>query len=572
MAKHGAVSSVLLRMSGSWPLSAAAREFASAGVPVFPCVAYGKRPATGHGFHDATTDLAQVEAWWRQSPGANIGVPTGTASGAVVVDVDVHGPVDGRASFDRAARAGLVDGWELLVRTPTGGLHAYYPTTPDAEQRSWQAGRAGIDFRGDGGYIIVPPSLRSIQGATVSYGVETINTGRTGLLDSDALRDFLDPRPSSRTSPTVRDLAAGGPGGCAAVGGVAGPAGDRPQLEAVLGVLPSRRGRRPAHRCPRRCAVGSEVGLRATRDHRHGPLRLPHRPRRISPTRLIIVAGARGVAASCGRLVPPRRQHRTGDIEGARAVMTAPITSSTAANRATGRRWAVVTAVSGTVFIAAGAFWLSFTALADLAARSGVGAGQAWAWPLIVDGIIVVATVAVVALAGQKAAWYPWALLIGGAAVSVTANAIHAVVAADADVPGVLAASVAAVPPVVLLAITHLTVILTRPTPSTASADDADAALAAPDPAVLDALGRSSPHELTAPRDADESAHAARPSATGAPATAALNRRDRAAELRRVGWSNKRIARELGVHPSTVGRWFAGAHLPDSNDGEEATR
>ena len=51
---------------------------------------------------------------------------------------------------------------------------------------------------------------------------------------------------------------------------------------------------------------------------------------------------------------------------------------------------AVVTALAGTVFIAAGAFWLSFTALADLARRSGVDAGQAWAWPLIVDGIIVV--------------------------------------------------------------------------------------------------------------------------------------------------------------------------------------
>ncbi|TXH41647.1 MAG: excisionase, partial [Actinobacteria bacterium] len=36
-----------------------------------------------------------------------------------------------------------------------------------------------------------------------------------------------------------------------------------------------------------------------------------------------------------------------------------------------------MTAVAGTVFIAAGAFWLSFTSLADLAARSGIGAGQA---------------------------------------------------------------------------------------------------------------------------------------------------------------------------------------------------
>lgn len=110
-----------------------------------------------------------------------------------------------------------------------------------------------------------------------------------------------------------------------------------------------------------------------------------------------------------------------------------------------GRRLAVMTAITGTVFIAAGAFWLSFTALADLARRSGIDGGQAWAWPLIVDGIIVVATVAVVALAGQRRpTWYPWTLLATGAIVSVTANAIHAVIAADADVPSVLAASVAA--------------------------------------------------------------------------------------------------------------------------------
>jgi hypothetical protein len=187
------------------------------------------------------------------------------------------------------------------------------------------------------------------------------------------------------------------------------------------------------------------------------------------------------------------------------------------AQRRTGRL-AVVTAVAGTVFIAAGAFWLSFTALADLARRSGIDAGQAWAWPLIVDGIIVVATVAVVALAGQRGAWYPWLLLTAGAVVSVTANATHAVVAADADVHGVLAACVAAVPPLVLLAITHLTVILTRPAPVTAT--------------------------QTATDDATEP-------------VAASGARELAATLRARGWSNKAIARHVGVHPSTVGRWFS---------------
>ncbi len=209
-----------------------------------------------------------------------------------------------------------------------------------------------------------------------------------------------------------------------------------------------------------------------------------------------------------------------------------------------GRRLAVVTAITGTVFIAAGAFWLSFTALADLARRSGIDGGQAWAWPLIVDGIIVVATVAVVALANQsRPTWYPWTLLAAGAVVSVTANAIHAIIAADTDVPAVLAASVAAIPPLVLLSITHLTVILTRPTTARAANAIEDAS--------VEAATSSGPVVLPEVEPAQ---------AVELPVVSVSERRVEAAQLREVeGWSNKQIARHLGVHPSTVGRWFTPA-------------
>lgn len=209
-----------------------------------------------------------------------------------------------------------------------------------------------------------------------------------------------------------------------------------------------------------------------------------------------------------------------------------------------GRRLAVVTAITGTVFIAAGAFWLSFTALTDLARRSGIDERQAWAWPLIVDGIIVVATVAVVALANQsRPTWYPWTLLAAGAVVSVTANAIHAIIAADTDVPAVLAASVAAIPPLVLLSITHLTVILTRPTTARAANAIEDAS--------VEAATSSGPVVVPEVEPAQ---------AVELPVVSVSERRVEAAQLREVeGWSNKQIARHLGVHPSTVGRWFTPA-------------
>ncbi|SFS16296.1 Homeodomain-like domain-containing protein [Agrococcus baldri] len=234
--------------------------------------------------------------------------------------------------------------------------------------------------------------------------------------------------------------------------------------------------------------------------------------------------------------------------------------------------WSVVSAAAGTIGIAAGAFWLSFIALADLAARSGITVGQAWVWPLLVDGLIVVATVAVVALDRHRAAWYPWALLIAGALVSVTANAAHALVAADATVPGVLAGIVAAVPPLVLLASTHLTVVLIRSTaPERATADALDvspAAVPAPtaEPAVAETPPIPEPEQATAlpvPVESDPPVPVELPASEGAD-----GRRERAVALREEQWSNKKIAAELGVHPSTVGRWFA--HLTDTRPSSTA--
>ena len=208
-------------------------------------------------------------------------------------------------------------------------------------------------------------------------------------------------------------------------------------------------------------------------------------------------------------------------------------------------RWVEGTARGGTVLIALGAFWLSFTALTDLATMAGISPVQAWVWPLIVDGVILVATISVVALSahGRRATVYPWSLLILGSAVSIAGNAAHAVLTDAGRLPVSLSGVISAIPPLVLLAITHLTVELTRRTTTTGLAH----------------TGTNS-QEARAPRSESERAEdaaAADHMADGPVHTSRNTQIGRAKELQGQGWPNKRIAADIGVHPSTIGRWLS---------------
>jgi len=226
------------------------------------------------------------------------------------------------------------------------------------------------------------------------------------------------------------------------------------------------------------------------------------------------------------------------------------------------------TGIAGTVFIACGAFWLSFTALTHLAVKSGIDAKQAWAWPLIVDGIIVVATVSVVALAGRKGVWYPWLLLMGGALVSVTANAIQAAMSANVEVPHPMAAAVAAVPPIVLLAITHLTVVLTRSEPNPRQQRRASTGVSTPASLTTNEPGVPGSNP---PADRTRQGHTSVAPSPQVPILAGQDseavpdgvggksrtwKQTRAIGLHADGLSNRAIASELKVHPTTVGRWL----------------
>jgi DNA polymerase-1 len=152
----------------------AALLYAHHGIHVFPvhgirsgactcrkpdCSQPGKHPVLKGGFKAATRDAQEIRTWWTQWPEANIGIPTGKESGWYVLDIDPrHG---GMESMKRLKEEHQLPDVSLLTRTGGGGLHLIYgPPQSDALVQIGTniGGYAGVDFRGDGGYIVAPPS------------------------------------------------------------------------------------------------------------------------------------------------------------------------------------------------------------------------------------------------------------------------------------------------------------------------------------------------------------------------------------------------------------------------------
>ena len=124
-------------------------------LPVFAC-GHDKRPVTQHGFHDATRDPTEIRLQFSTPGAAMIGVPTGQGAGFFVVDLDVKNGGQGlewlAANQHRLPRT-------RTHRTRSGGQHLLFQW-PEGRTIRNSASRVapGVDVRGNGGYIITPPS------------------------------------------------------------------------------------------------------------------------------------------------------------------------------------------------------------------------------------------------------------------------------------------------------------------------------------------------------------------------------------------------------------------------------
>lgn len=191
-----------------------ALAFAARGWSVFPCHPGTKQPlvksdvAGEGGLKLATTDEAQIRAWWQRWPQAMIGLPTGAPIGAFVVDVDAG---EDKATGEIFEAAALQINLERAIGgrlpptryalTPRGGVHLYFQLPADSSEIGNRANLLGkgsrIDIRGDGGYVIAPPSVRK-DGVAYAWGAEQLDVAIAppALVDLILRRGAFEEKPA----------------------------------------------------------------------------------------------------------------------------------------------------------------------------------------------------------------------------------------------------------------------------------------------------------------------------------------------------------------------------------------
>ena len=147
-----------------------ALALAARGFHIFPCRPRDKRPATANGLKDATTDPDIIRVWWTQQPDSNVAIATGPASGIFVVDVDGLDAEAGLRQLE-AEHGALPATVEVITAR---GRHIYFRWPQEPVRNS--AGKIGthIDVRGDGDYVLCPPSIHP-SGRRYSWSVDSAN-------------------------------------------------------------------------------------------------------------------------------------------------------------------------------------------------------------------------------------------------------------------------------------------------------------------------------------------------------------------------------------------------------------
>jgi hypothetical protein len=136
-------------------LLAGALDWASKGIAVFPCGG-NKAPLTKNGFYDAETDATKVKALFDfyGDRALMIGARMGEESGLFCMDFDLYKGDEPKEYMEKLMREGSLPD-SRVHQTMSGGLHVFYYS-----ETEWPNTKpcAGVEVKGEGGYVIVPPS------------------------------------------------------------------------------------------------------------------------------------------------------------------------------------------------------------------------------------------------------------------------------------------------------------------------------------------------------------------------------------------------------------------------------
>ena len=184
----------------------AALEWASRGRPVFPC-GPDKKPLTSHGFKDASIDPDEIRQMWSKHPDAMIGMPTGKASGVVVLDFDLDEDkgINAVPVFTELRAAGMIPEGTYTAATPRGGFHVHLEAAEEEiRNAAGYDGRRGFDIRGEGGYVIVPPSI-SRRGTYIAEDGEA----KPEPMPAELVSFLTTPRAKPKSTTSLSQIAEG---------------------------------------------------------------------------------------------------------------------------------------------------------------------------------------------------------------------------------------------------------------------------------------------------------------------------------------------------------------------------
>lgn len=176
------------------------------GCSVFPLVANEKYPAVKNWKNESTSKVEVIEKLFADDL-YNVGLPTGSTSNFIVIDIDIKGDKNGLTALAAKFGDDFAPSEDVFMQqTPTGGLHIFVDWTGREPIKNGVnvLGMEGVDIRGEGGFVVGAGSTLIIDGEEVAYRVKDIDAPFaevTGWIEA-LLSEYQQDKPQATFDPT----------------------------------------------------------------------------------------------------------------------------------------------------------------------------------------------------------------------------------------------------------------------------------------------------------------------------------------------------------------------------------